>query len=344
MSSSESEISLLPLGAIIQTFKVAGINIVQGFPTQDLYPSYNDPYFGETIGRIANRTEGAKINSLNGGKSYSLAANNGPNNLHGGVKGWGKRVWEGPKPVGLREIPGVEGLEGGESVEFRLTSEDGDEGFPGEVLVKVVYTTGIQKVDGSEVTVLGMEYEAELDGGAEETAINMTNHSYFNLTGGPTIEGTVVQLCTSHYLPVTEHGIPTGGPTAFPKVATNSQFTLGPVDPDIDDCFVVNPSANSNSVPIDTRKLPLTKLISAHHPDSGIHLEVLSTEPAFQFYTGKYIDVPAVDGVPARAARSGFCVEPSRFVNAINVDDWKSQSLLKKGEKYGARIVYRGWK
>lgn len=97
-------------------------------------------------------------------------------------------------------------------------------------------------------------------------------------------------------------------------------------------------------MPIDTRASPLNKNVSAYHPGSGIHLEVLSTEPAFQFYTGKYIDVPEVAGVPARKARSGFCVEPSRYVNAANVDDWKSQMLLKKGEKYGCRIVYRAWK
>lgn len=119
-------------------------------------------------------------------------------------------------------------------------------------------------------------------------------------------------------------------------------FTLRAEDPDIDDCFVVNEAADK--VPIDTRNEPLRKLVSAVHPDSKIHLEVHSTEPAFQFYTGKYIDVPAVAGLPARGKRSGFCVEPSRYVNAANVDEWKGQMLLKKGERYGARIVYRAWK
>ncbi|KAI8633530.1 galactose mutarotase-like domain-containing protein [Xylariaceae sp. FL1651] len=339
------EISFLPLGAIIQSIKVGGINIVQGFPTQELYVSHNSPFFGETIGRVANRISNAKLASVNGGKSYSLAANNGPNTLHGGVRGWGKRIWNGPKPIGIRQIPGVEGeLQGGESVEFTLKSEDGDEGFPGEVLAKVIYTTGKVIEGGKEVVVLGMEYEAELVDGAEETVINMTNHSYFNLTGGPSIEGTVVQLCTPSYLPVDDGGIPTGGPTTFSKVATNEQFTLGPQEPDIDDCFVVDPSASPNSVPIDTRSKPLVALVKAHHPESKIHLEVHSTEPAFQYYTGKYIDVPAIEGVPARGPRSGFCVEPSRFVNAPNVDDWKNQVLLKKGEKYGCRIVYKAWK
>ncbi|KAF2964136.1 hypothetical protein GQX73_g9422 [Xylaria multiplex] len=340
-----NEVSFLPLGAIIQSFTVGGVNIVQGFPSQELYVSHNAPYFGETIGRIANRISNAKLASVNGGNSYALAANDGTNTLHGGIEGWGKRIWDGPKPIGIRTIPGLEGdLQGGESVEFTLRSKDGDEGFPGEVLVKVIYTTGKINDGGKEAIVLGIEYEAELVGGAEETVINMTNHSYFNLTGGPSIEGTVVQLCTPSYLPVDNGGIPTGGPTTFAKVATNEQFTLGAQEPDIDDCFVVDASASPDSVPIDTRTQPLVALVKAHHPESKIHLEVHSTEPAFQYYTGKYIDVPAVEGAPARGARSGFCVEPSRFVNACNVEDWKSQVLLKKGETYGCRIVYKAWK
>ena len=174
---ADSSFQFITLGAILQSFRVKGINIVQGFPTQDLYVKHNDPYFGETIGRVANRIKDAKLTSLNGGQTYSLAANNGAHNLHGGVVGWGKREWNGPVHVGVRSIPGVEGLKGGESVEFTITSEDGDEGFPGEVKAKVIYTAGTQTVDGKEVTVLGIEYEAKLVSGAEETPINMTNHS-----------------------------------------------------------------------------------------------------------------------------------------------------------------------
>ena len=96
--------------------------------------------------------------------------------------------------------------------------------------------------------------------------------------------------------------------------------------------------------PLDTRSSKLIKLVEAYHPETRIYLEVLSTEPSFQFYTGKYIDVPAIEGaIEARGPRSGFCVEPSRFVNAPNVEAWKGQVLLKKGEVYGSRIVYRGW-
>ncbi len=171
----------LPLGAIIQSILIGETNIVQGFPTQALYESHNAPFFGETIGRVANRISNAKINSLNG-KSYSLSANDGVNTLHGGHKGWGKRIWQGPTPVGVREIPGLhEGgkLEGGESVKFTLRSEDGDEGYPGTVETSVLYTAGTQKsAEGKEVRVLGIEYEVQLVGNeVEETAVNVTNHS-----------------------------------------------------------------------------------------------------------------------------------------------------------------------
>ena len=156
---------------------------MQGFPKQSLYQSHNAPFFGETIGRVANRLANAQINSLNG-RSYKLTANNGVNALHGGEIGWGKRVWEGPKAVGVRGIDGLGEngiggkLEGGESVEFKLRSEDGDEGYPGTVDVSVVYTAGTQTQGGKEVRVLGIEYAVQLVGEeVEETVVNVTNHS-----------------------------------------------------------------------------------------------------------------------------------------------------------------------
>lgn len=183
-TTTDSEITFLPLGAILQSLPIAGLNIVQGFPSQADYASHNSPHFGATIGRVANRIAGATINSLNGGKSYPLAANNGPNSLHGGPGGWGKRVWDGPAPVGVRRSvgEGIELAEGGESVRFSLRSADGDEGFPGDVDVSVVYTAGRTEAGA---TVLGMEYEAELVGGADETVINMTNHSCVPTPPGP---------------------------------------------------------------------------------------------------------------------------------------------------------------
>jgi len=331
MSSADS-FSFFPLGAIIQGFHINGKNIVQSFPTPELYKEYNDPYFGETIGRIANRVSGAKIDNLNG-KSYPLAANNGPNSLHGGKVGWGKREFDGPMRV-TRHGKGA--------LLFNLTSPDGEEGYPGTVEVKVWYTQGKEQHSGVEKAILEIEYEAALVGdSANETAVAMTNHSYFNLAQGPTIEGTEVTLSTSKYQVVDSTGIPTGPIEDYPGITANEVFGLGEKEPDIDDCFIVN--TEPASIPIDTRELPIQKLAAFYHPATKLHLEVSSTEPAFQFYTGKYIDVPAVEGVPARGPRSGFCVEPSRYVNAVNVVEHQGMVLLKKGETYGSKIVYRGW-
>jgi len=330
--SSTKAFTFLPLGAIIQKFVVNGKNIVQGFPTAELYKQHNAPFFGETIGRIANRVSKAKINDLNG-KSYQLAVNNGPNSLHGGDLGWGKREFEGPIIVDRN---------GKEATLFKYVSKDGEEGYPGAVEVRVWYVQAKEEVDGAQQEVLYIEYEAELIGDeVEETAINMTNHSYFNLSGGPTITGTEVNLITNKYQVVDDGGIPTGPIEEYPGVSAKKTFTLGEKEPDIDDCFVAN--TDPSSIPIDTRSSPLQKLASFYHPETKIHLEIHSTEPAFQFYTGKYIDVPAVGDLPARGARAGFCVEPSRYVNAVNVPEYKSMMVLKKGEKYGTKIVYRGW-
>ncbi|KAG6013953.1 hypothetical protein E4U54_006071 [Claviceps lovelessii] len=334
--------SFLPLGAIIQSIYVKDTNIVLGFPTQEHYVRYNSPYFGETIGRVANRIKGAKLDAVNG-KSYPLVANDGPNTLHGGTVGWGKRVWNGPFPVGIRQIPGVEKLHGGESVRFSLTSEDGDEGFPGTVEASVTYTTGTQTrdEDGKEVLVLGIEYEAKLVAGADETPINLTNHSYFNLSGDATVDGTVVTLSSNHLLPSDEQSLPTGPPVPHATLDTTKPFTLTATEPRIDHCFtkVTDPA----SVPIDTRAQPLTRDLAASHAKTGIHLEVLSTEPSYQFYTGDFTNVPAVDGLRAKGARSAFCCEPGRWVNAVNVPEWRSMTMLKKGETFGSRIVYKAW-
>lgn len=166
---SANAFTFLPLGAIIKEFKVNGINIVQGFDNAEQYKKYNGPFFGETIGRIANRVAGAKINDLNG-KSYQLPVNNGPNSLHGGEKGFGKHEFEGPVKV----------TRNGEDAElFKYTSKDGEEGYPGTLQVSVWYVQKKEEANGVQQEVLYIEYEAELVGDeVEETGINMTNHRY----------------------------------------------------------------------------------------------------------------------------------------------------------------------
>ena len=154
-TNAADNFSFLPQGALIQEFTVAGQNLCLSFPTEDAYRSTGNPgYFGETIGRVANRISGAKINSLNG-KEYKLPANNGPNTLHGGPNGWGKRRFEGPKPLNRN---------GKEAVEFRYVSADGEEGFPGTVELKVWYTAYVAPDQGVDKTTLEVEYEVQLIG------------------------------------------------------------------------------------------------------------------------------------------------------------------------------------
>lgn len=167
-SSDESAFTFLPLGAIIQEFRVAGHNIVQGFRTQEDYVKYNSPYFGATIGRTSNRLKDAVINDLNG-KTYSLEPkNNGPNSLHGGKEGWDKKIFEGPKAVNKN---GKEGLL------FKYLSKDGDEGYPGTVELRVWYTASKEGEGPTAKTVLETEYEVEFVGDeCEETVVGITNH------------------------------------------------------------------------------------------------------------------------------------------------------------------------
>ena len=331
-SQEESAFRFIPQGAIIQEFRVAGFNIVQSFPHEELYRTHNDPYFGETIGRTTNRVHGAVV-SLNG-RDCNLSQNDGLNSLHGGKEGWGKQVFDGPHPVNRN---------GKEGVMFKYLSKDGDQGYPGTVEVRVWYTASKEEEDGVGKTVLEVEYEVEMVGSeCEETVVGVTNHSYFNLSGKPTIEGTQAILETDRYLPVDDTGIPKGSIERYAGTKSSKPFILGAEEPDIDDCFVMDEAITS--IPLDTRSRPLTRLASLFHPNTDMHLEVYSTEPAFQFYTGKYVDVPAAADSPARPPRCGICIEPSRYVNACNVPAWRSMVLLKRGERWGARNLYKAWK
>ena len=163
--------------------------------------------------------------------------------------------------------------------------------------------------------------------------------------GSRTIEGTSVTLCTDQYLELDSTSIPTGRITAHPSAPpANTIFTLGAQSPSFDDCLVVDPH---DSMQLDTRHQPLRHLVTLSHPHSKLHLEVRSTEPAFQFYTGEHIEVPELetsDGtkVPARGARAGIAIEPSRYVDAPR-EEWRGQCLLKRGEVWGARSQYRAW-
>ncbi|KAJ5306631.1 hypothetical protein PENANT_c003G02123 [Penicillium antarcticum] len=325
----QAAFTFLPLGAIIQEFRVGDKNIVLGFPTQDDYVKHNTPHYGATIGRVANRIKDGLIQNLNG-REYNLTKNNGPNALHGGEQGWGKRVFDGPHTVKRH---------GRDALLFKYLCRDGEEGYPGTVEVRVWYTAS--KEDDAK-TVLTAEYEVEFIGNeCDETVVNLTNHSYFNIGSGPDVSGTTAQLATDDYLPLDDTGIPVGGIAKFGRDVTKP-FELTATGAHIDDVFVMEKDVSK--IPLDTRGLPLRRLAQFSNASTGLHLEVHSTEPAFQFYTGKYINVPEINGAPAHHEGAGFCVEPSRFVNAINEPEWRGMVLLRQGQIFGCKNVYKSWK
>jgi aldose 1-epimerase len=136
--------------------------------------------------------------------------------------------------------------------------------------------------------------------------------------------------------------VPTGAIEDFPGVEVNKPVKLGREEPFIDHCFVQD--ASNPKCPLDTRNSTLRNLVRMFSPETKIHLDIFSTEPAFQFYTGNFVDVAATEHTPKRSARAGICVEPSRYINAINVPEWRDQVLLKKGQTWGSKTVYTAWK
>jgi aldose 1-epimerase len=143
-------------------------------------------------------------------------------------------------------------------------------------------------------------------------------------------------------LPVDETDIPLGYVGAYPGIEPEKAFILGKSEPNIDHCFVVE--SNASKIPLDTRAGAMRKLTSMSHPSTQLHLEIFSTEPAFQFYTGQFVDVAEAQDSPARPPRAGICVEPQRYINAINVPEWRNMVTLRRGEKWGARTLYQAWK
>lgn len=361
--------STIAHGATWSHFYVPTLNdneyqdILLTFPDDKLFATHSHPHFGNTIGRTTNRIANGRIADLNG-KDYNLSINETvdgfQNSLHGGVKGWGKHDWDGPQSVihGSWD-EGIKNLEGGlekMGVEYSHLSPDGDGGFPGAVMAWTYYYEG-RGIHGE--IVLEIEYKAKLvDDRIESTVIGMTNHAYFNLNGPVkgastreeewNLSSHTATLITSSYLVLDDStpGIPAGKIDAHPLVPrqANTPFSLtgkdGKTRP-IDDCFVLPEYADDQTtIPIDTRDQTLRTLATIRGEKSGIVLRVQSTEPAFQFYTGKHTDVKSYEGGKGYGNFSAFCLEPSRFVNAAGREEWRSQVLLKKGETFGARNRY----
>ena len=296
-------------------------NVVLGFDSIEQYEKDN-PFFGALIGRYGNRIAKGKF-SLDG-TEYTLAQNNGENNLHGGVQGFDKKVWEAKTE------------ENEDSVKLILTylSPDMEEGFPGNLSTTVTYTL-------NKDNTLDVLYEAETD---KTTVVNLTQHAYFNLSGdfSNTILDHMVEIDADSFLPVDGGLIPTGElkpvegtPFDFrePKLvgedinAENEQLTLGG---GYDHCWVLNDQdAGYRSV------------ATAHHPATGRTLEVLTNEPGIQFYTGNFLDgtLPAPNG-GTYAQRSGFCLETQHYPDSPNQPEFPSVTL-KPGETYSTKTTFK---
>ena len=292
-------------------------NIVCGFDNLDQYLA-GHPFFGATTGRYANRI--AKGRFTLEGREYTLATNNGPNHLHGGVKGFDKQLWKSEP---------LTGKSGQQSVRFTYVSKDGEEGYPGTLNVTVVYTL----TDKDELSI---DYSATTD---KTTVVNLTNHSYFNLAGSGDILGHLVQIEADRYTPVNEQLIPTGelAPVAGTPLDFKKPTAIGdridqlkPVPGGYDHNFVLNRTGNS-----------LELVASVTEPKSGRKLEVLTTEPGMQLYTANFLDgkLKGINGVTYHK-HSAFCLETQHFPDSPNQPKFPS-TALKPGQVYNTTTVYR---
>ena len=293
-------------------------SIVLGFDRIEGYLG-DEPYFGATIGRVANRI-GAAAFTLNG-QTYRLAANNGPNTLHGGVKGFDKVVWRAEPHPNASEP----------AVTFTYLSKDGEEGFPGGLSVSVTYTLTSQ----NEVR---LDYEATTD---KATPVNLTNHAYFNLAGegSGTILDHVLMLAADQYTPVSDALIPTG--KIVPVSGTPLDFTTPTaIGARIDKVPGAPPGGYDHNYVL----RPHTGLSLAgtlRDPKNGRVMEVETTEPGIQFYSGNFLDgtIRGRSGVPY-VKHAALCLETQHFPDAVHHSNFPS-TILQPGQRFTSRTVYR---
>ena len=289
-------------------------SIIVGFDSLQPYLR-QPPYFGALIGRYGNRIGDAKF-SLEGA-TYKLAANNGKNHLHGGIKGFDKVVWDVSVPND--EIP---------SLTLKYLSKDGEEGYPGNLNVTVIYTL-------TNDDELKIEYNAETD---KATPVNLTNHSYFNLSGdvSNTILNHRLMIDADNYTPVDSTLIPTGEIKSVkesPFDFTSSKL----IGRDIDS---VKGGYDHNWV-LNKKDTSLQKVAVLSDSTSGRSLEVYTTQPGIQFYTGNFLDGKFInrDGKPLKQ-HTALCLETQHFPDSPNKPNFPS-TILRPGKKYYSVTIYR---
>ena len=293
-------------------------DVVLGFDNLEDYEKPG-PYFGATIGRYANRIAGGKFKLE--GKQYQVPVNDPPNMLHGGKVGFDKRVWKVVRT-------------GAQAVHLQYVSKNGEEGFPGTLTVDVTFTLD----DNNELKI---DYLATTD---KPTILNLTNHSYFNLKGQGEgdILGHELQLHASNYTPVDEHLIPTGkiAPVAGTPLDFTKSTAIGKRIDDPNPQMKLAIGYDFNYV-IDGGGKSLTRAARVHEPTSGRVMEVLTTEPGIQFYSGNHME-GEIHGKAGKTYkyRNGFSLEAQHYPDSPNHPSFPTTEL-KPGDKYQQTTIYR---
>jgi aldose 1-epimerase len=321
------EVRAIEFGAIIVSLTAPdrsgrSADVVLGYDTLADYVSKNTPYLGGVVGRYANRI--AKGRFTLDGQEYKLATNNAPNHLHGGVKGFDKVAWSG-EPVTGSDGPGVA---------FTYTSRDSEEGYPGTLKAKVTYTLN----DRNELIV---EYLATSD---KPTHVNLSQHSYFNLSGGDrNILDHQLTIDADRFTPVDETLIPTGelAPVAGTPFDFRKPVAIGARIEDKHVQLLRGRGYDHNFVLLKPNTASeLSHAARLVDPASGRTLDIATTEPGVQFYSGNFLD-GTLKGKKGRvyAQRWGLCLETQHFPDSPNRPNFPS-TILRPGEEYRSRTVF----
>lgn len=296
-------------------------DVIIGFDNiKDFLSTTSDLYYGAIIGRYGNRIAKAKFKI--DGTEYTLAANNGPNSLHGGPTGFEHRVWDA-KAIGENAL------------ELTYVSADGEEGFPGKLNVKVIYTL----TDDNEVKI---DYEATTD---KKTVCNLTNHAYFNLNGPGTgtINNHQLMINADTYTPVDETLIPTGKMEKVEGTPFDFRIakTIGDKVNDTTNVQIKNGSGYDHNFVLNANKgTGLNPAATVLGDKSGIFMEVLTTEPGIQFYGGNFMKgLNSIKGTKDEY-RTAFCLETQHYPDSPNQPSFPS-TLLEPGKVYKTSSVYK---
>ena len=320
------EVSVISYGGIITSWKAKGRDgkyedVVLGFDNLRDYEN-KSPYFGALIGRYGNRIKEGKF-SLDG-VEYNLAKNNGENHLHGGVEGFDKVIWDVEEEVD----------ESSASLILRYKSTDKEEGYPGNLDIKVTYTL-------TNEDELKVRYEAETD---KKTIVNLTQHSYFNLSSGLSTDVLAheITIDADYFLPVDKTLIPTGelrdvGQTPFDF----REYKAVGDDIDLQDTQLTYGNGYDHCWVLNNQDDGVRFVASAFDPLSGRLLEVFSDQPGIQFYSGNFLDGTLKSREGGNYGfRSGFCLETQHYPNSPNQQSFPSV-ILNPGEKYDTETIFK---